>query len=76
MGIAAKAGHLGLYVMSPSILRAHAAELAGYDVGKGCIRFSAAQHLPAALVRKLVAARVLENEGRSPPEGPPATRRR
>ena len=36
------------------------AELEGYDTSKGTIRFQASAPLPAALVRKLVRARVAE----------------
>ena len=58
--------------MSPSVMRAHAAELKGYQTGKGSIRFSAEQPLPACLpaclpasvVKKLVKARILENKER------------
>lgn len=54
--------HCALYVMSPEVMRAHAVELAKYDTGKGTIRFSAGKPLPAALVRKLVKARIAEIE--------------
>ena len=43
-------------------MRAHAAELKDYDVGKGCIRFPADKPLPTALVTKLVKARITENQ--------------
>jgi uncharacterized protein YdhG (YjbR/CyaY superfamily) len=53
-------------VMSPALIRAHAAELKGYKLGKASITFSASKPLPAALVTKLVKARIVENEsGRS-----------
>lgn len=54
--------HCALYVMSPKVMRAHAAELAKYDTGKGTIRFPAGKPLPEALVRKLVKARIAEIE--------------
>lgn len=41
------------------------AELEGYDTSKGTIRFQASAPLPAALVRKLVRARVAEHAGRA-----------
>src|SRR5437667_431070 len=37
-------------------------ELASYETSKGTIRFTADKPLPAALVRKLVKARVAQNE--------------
>jgi uncharacterized protein YdhG (YjbR/CyaY superfamily) len=50
--------------MSGSTIAAHESELAGYDTSKGTIRFPADKPLPAALVRKLVKARIAENEAR------------
>ena len=41
-------------------LRVHKAELKDYDTSKGTIRFQAAKPLPAALVRKMVRARIAE----------------
>ena len=52
--------------MSTEVTRAHAAELQGYRIGKASIRFAANKPLPAALVTKLVKARIAENQaGRS-----------
>lgn len=41
---------------------AHNDELKQYDTATATIRFSADKPLPAALVRKLVKARIAENE--------------
>jgi uncharacterized protein YdhG (YjbR/CyaY superfamily) len=54
--------HCAFYVMSPDVVSAHASELEGYETGKGSIRFPADKPLPAALVRKLVQARIEEVE--------------
>ena len=62
VGFGAGKGHCALYVMSPKVMEAHAADLEGYDTSKGTIRFAAGKPLPAALVKKLVRARVAENQ--------------
>ena len=53
--------HCALYPMSSATVKAHQDELKGYDTSKGTIRFQAANPLPAALVRKLVGARIAES---------------
>jgi uncharacterized protein YdhG (YjbR/CyaY superfamily) len=55
------ADHCALYPMSGATVKRFAAELKAFKTTKGTIRFSAANPLPTALVRKLVRARVLEN---------------
>ena len=57
----AATAHCTFYVQSPAVMRAHAAELKGYKVGKGSIQFPADRPLPKALVTKLVKARIAEN---------------
>ena len=56
----AAAKHCSFFPMSPAVIRAHASDLEGYDTAKGTIRFQAEKPLPAALVRKIVLARVAE----------------
>ncbi len=56
--------HCAFYLMSGSTVAAHEDDLEGYDTSKGTIRFSPDQPLPAALVRKLVKARMAENAAR------------
>jgi uncharacterized protein YdhG (YjbR/CyaY superfamily) len=58
----ATAKHCAFYLMSSTTVEAHQEELSAYDTSKGTIRFRADQPLPAGLVRKLVAARLAENE--------------
>jgi len=45
-------------------LNAFKRELASYETSKGTIRFTVDKPLPAALVRKLVKARVAQNEAK------------
>jgi uncharacterized protein YdhG (YjbR/CyaY superfamily) len=59
-GFGASANHCAFYPMSGSIVEAHGDELTGYDRSKGTIRFPPDKPLPAALVRKLVKARIAE----------------
>jgi uncharacterized protein YdhG (YjbR/CyaY superfamily) len=49
--------------MSSTTVAAHQDELKGYDTSKGTIRFQPERPLPAALVKKLVKARIVENGG-------------
>ena len=63
VGFGATANHCAFYLMSSSTVEAHKDELKGYDTSKGTIRFQANKPLPAALVRKLVKARIAENGG-------------
>lgn len=62
VAFAATKNHCGFYVMGPEVMDAHKDELKEYDTSKATIRFSADKPLPAALVRKLVKARIAENE--------------
>ena len=63
VGYAAFKDHCSLF-MSTSLTKAHQQALASYDTSKGTIRFAADKPLPAALVRKLVKARIAQNERR------------
>ncbi|MCE9526473.1 MAG: DUF1801 domain-containing protein [Planctomycetales bacterium] len=53
--------HCAFYLMSNSTVKDHAEELKEYDTSTGTIRFPANKPLPAALVKKLVKARIAEN---------------
>ncbi|MFY9610144.1 MAG: DUF1801 domain-containing protein [Blastocatellia bacterium] len=66
VGFAASKGLCTFHIMSTKVTRAHAGELKGYKIGKASIRFAPNEPLPAALVTKLIKARIAENEaGRS-----------
>jgi uncharacterized protein YdhG (YjbR/CyaY superfamily) len=63
VGFAAFKDHCSLF-MSTAITSALKKELAPYDTSKGTIRFTADRPLPTALVKKLVKARIAQNERR------------
>ncbi len=63
-GLRGLQGHCGFYIISEKVLQNHAAELKEYELNKASIRFPASKPLPAALVTKLVKARVAENKAR------------
>ncbi|MDP1827733.1 MAG: DUF1801 domain-containing protein [Archangium sp.] len=58
----ARGGHCSFFLMSPKIADAYAEELGEWLSGRATLRFSPGRPLPVALVKKLVKARVKENE--------------
>ena len=72
VALGATAKHCAFYLMSGSMVEAHADDLAGYDTSKGTIRFRADKPLPANLVKKLVRARIAENARPKASRGPPS----
>ncbi len=66
VGFGATENHCSFYVMSssmiPKLARMRAGELKGYNVSGATIHFTVDKPLPAALVTKLVKARIAENE--------------
>ena len=62
LGFAAFPNHCGLYPMSPAVIEAFKEDLKNFSTSKGTIRFPVDKPLPAALVKKLVKARIAENE--------------
>jgi uncharacterized protein YdhG (YjbR/CyaY superfamily) len=59
-GLGAGASHCAYYPMSGAIVQAHLKDLKGFETSKGTVRFAPDKPLPAALVRKLVEARIAE----------------
>jgi uncharacterized protein YdhG (YjbR/CyaY superfamily) len=65
VGFAAFKSHCSFFPMGHSVIATHKDELKPYETAKGTIRFQVDKPLPAALVKKLVEARIKENEARS-----------
>lgn len=59
----AAANHCAFYPGAYPVA-AHKDELASYDTSKGTLRFQPDRPLPAALIRKIVKARLAENAAR------------
>ena len=53
-------GHCAIYGSTGTFVRDHAAELAGYDLSRGTIRFPPDRPLPDRLVRTMVRRRLAE----------------
>jgi len=64
LGFAAFSNHCSLFPMSSSVVVAFKNELKDFPTSKGTIRFPLDEPLPAALVKKLVKARIAENESK------------
>ncbi len=62
LGFAAFSNHYSFFVMSPSVMEAFKNELKDFHTSKGTIRFPVDKPLSAALVKKLVKARIAQNE--------------
>jgi uncharacterized protein YdhG (YjbR/CyaY superfamily) len=60
VGYAAFRDHCSFFPMSTRVLDTFAAELEPYSTSKGTIRFTPDHPLPAALVKKMVRARLAE----------------
>jgi len=63
---AAFSNHCSFFPMNAALIAAFKDELKAYPTAKGTIRFPVDKPLPAALVKKLVKARVAENERKKP----------
>jgi uncharacterized protein YdhG (YjbR/CyaY superfamily) len=64
VGYAAFKEHCSFFPMSGTLIEEMQADLSKYKTSKGTIQFPVDKPLPAALVKKLVKARVLENESK------------
>jgi len=62
VGYAAFKDHCSFFPMSVAVMRRYAAELRKYETTKGSIHFTASKSIPAALVKRMVEARLAENE--------------
>jgi len=64
VSIAAFKNHCSLFPMSFAVLNTYKDELKPFHTSKGTLRFPLDQPLPAALVKKVVKARIQEHEAR------------
>ena len=64
VGFGATPKHCAFYLMSGTTIAKYRADLERFDTSRGTIRFDANHPLPSVLVRKLVKARLVENEAR------------
>jgi uncharacterized protein YdhG (YjbR/CyaY superfamily) len=56
--------HCSFFPGNSSLIEEFAEDLAGYSTAKGTIRFPLDKPLPPALIKKIVRARMAENEAR------------
>ena len=65
VAFAAFKDHCSFFPMGSSVLDAFKEELKGFRVSKGTLHFPLDRPLPAALVKKIVKARIAQNEANS-----------
>lgn len=65
IGFAAFAKHCSLFLATASMDKLFKDDLRSYDTSRGTIRFPVDKPLPASLIKKLVKARVAQNDARS-----------
>ncbi len=64
VAFAAFKNHCSLFPMSKAVIEAFKDELQGFPTSKGTIHFPLGRPLPAALLKKIVRARVAQNKQR------------
>ncbi len=64
VGFAAFKNHCSFMTMSPSLMKKMKEELKKFSTTTGTIHFTCDKPLPDALIRKIVKARIKENEAR------------
>jgi uncharacterized protein YdhG (YjbR/CyaY superfamily) len=62
VAFAAFSNHCSLFPMNSSLIKTFKKELEGFETSKGTIRFPVDKPLSATLLKKLVKARVADNE--------------
>ena len=60
LGVTASAKHLSVFPFSPAVVEAVSADLPGYALSKGTVRFSADRPVPDEVIRKMVRLRLAE----------------
>ena len=53
--------HLSFFPMNSVVISQHTADLKGFETSKGTIQFTPEKPIPAALVKKIVKARIAQN---------------
>jgi uncharacterized protein YdhG (YjbR/CyaY superfamily) len=64
IGYAAFKNHCSLFPMSGRVIDAFKSELSPFHTSKGTLRFSSDRPLPSSLLKRLVKARIAENENK------------
>ena len=64
VGFSAAKKHCSFHLMSPAVMKLFKAELKGFKTTTATIHFSKSQPIPEKIVKKIVKARMEENESR------------
>jgi uncharacterized protein YdhG (YjbR/CyaY superfamily) len=64
VSFAAFKDHCSLFPASEAVMKAHGKQLEPYFSGKGTLRFTVDEPIPAALVRKIVKTRIVEERAK------------